>query len=203
MARVVERGLRRTVGVPGLFATAYGNVGSSVYYALGLLAAPALGLTPVVFIFAGGLFALTAKTSAEGASMFPQAGSSSCFARRAFNEVVSFFAGWGLSLDYIITVAISAFFVPHYLAAFFPALGHGPWDVVAGAGVVAVLALLNIRGLGESTKVNIFLAVTDLLTQIALVVLGSIVILNPHLLVSQVHLGTAPTYSQLIFALSI
>ena len=89
--------------VPGLFATAYGNVGSSIYYALGLVAAHALGLTPVVFIFAGGLFALTAKTYAEGASMFPEAGGSSSFARHAFNEVVSFFAGWGLSLDYIIT----------------------------------------------------------------------------------------------------
>src|SRR5215212_12283326 len=136
MARVVERGLRRTVGVPDLFATAYGNVDSSIYYALGLVAA--LGLTPLVFIFAGGLFALTPKTYAEGASMFPEAGRSSSFARHAFNEVVSFFAGWGLSLDYIITVAISAFFVPHYLAAFWPALGHGPGDVIGGASVVAI-----------------------------------------------------------------
>jgi APA family basic amino acid/polyamine antiporter len=203
MAELKQRGLKKSVGTTGLFATAYGNVGSSIYYALGLVAAHALGLTPLVFIFAGGLFALTAKTYAEGASMFPEAGGSSSFARHAFNEVISFFAGWGLSLDYIITVAISAFFVPHYMAAFFPALGHGPWDVVGGATVVAILALLNIRGLGESTKVNIFLAITDLLTQIALVVLGALVILNPHLLVAQVHLGTAPTYSQLIFALSI
>jgi APA family basic amino acid/polyamine antiporter len=203
MAELKVRGLKKSVGTPGLFATAYGNVGSSIYYALGLVAAHALGLTPAVFIFAGGLFALTAKTYAEGASMFPEAGGSSSFARHAFNEVVSFFAGWGLSLDYIITVAISAFFVPHYMAAFFPALGHGPWDVVGGAAVVAILALLNIRGLGESTKLNIFLAITDLLTQVALVGLGAIVILNPDLLISQVHLGTAPTYSELIFALSI
>jgi basic amino acid/polyamine antiporter, APA family len=203
MAELKQRGLKKSVGVPGLFATAYGNVGSSIYYALGLVAAHALGLTPLVFIFAGGLFALTAKTYAEGASMFPEAGGSSSFARHAFNEVVSFFAGWGLSLDYIITVAISAFFVPHYLGAFFPALGRGPWDVVGGAAVVAALALLNIRGLGESTKLNIFLAITDLLTQVALVVLGAIVILNPSLMVSQVHLGSAPSYSQLLFALSI
>src|SRR5881275_3370962 len=157
MARVETFGLRRSVGVGGLFATAYGNVGSSIYYALGLVAAYALGLTPIVFIFAGGLFALTAKTYAEGASMFPEAGGSSSFARHAFNEVISFFAGWGLSLDYIITVAISAFFVPHYMAAFFPALGHGPCDVFGGAAVVAIIALLNIRGLGGSTKLNIFL----------------------------------------------
>jgi basic amino acid/polyamine antiporter, APA family len=203
MAELKERGLKKSVGTAGLFATAYGNVGSSIYYALGLVAAHALGLTPVVFIFAGGLFALTAKTYAEGASMYPEAGGSSSFARHAFNEVVSFFAGWGLSLDYIITVAISAFFVPHYLAAFWPALAHGPGDVIAGIAIVVILALLNIRGLGESTKVNIFLALTDLMTQIALVVLGTVVILDPALLVNQVHLGVAPSYSQLIFALSI
>ena len=87
MARLTEHGLRRSVGVPGLFATAYGNVGSSIYYALGLVAAHALGLTPLVFLFAGGLFALTAKTYAEGASMFPEAGGSSSFARHAFNDV--------------------------------------------------------------------------------------------------------------------
>jgi APA family basic amino acid/polyamine antiporter len=203
VAQLKQRGLRRSVGVPGLFATAYGNVGSSIYYALGLVAAHALGLTPLVFIFAGGLFALTAKTYAEGASMFPEAGGSSSFARHAFNEVVSFFAGWGLTLDYIITVAISAFFVPHYLAAFWPALGHGPWDVFGGAAVIFVLAALNIRGIGESTKVNVFLAIADLFTQVALVVLGVILVLDPSRLVEQVHLGVAPSYGQLVFAISI
>jgi basic amino acid/polyamine antiporter, APA family len=135
--------------------------------------------------------------------MFPEAGGSSSFARHAFNEVVSFFAGWGLSLDYIITVAISAFFVPHYLAAFFPALGHGPGDVIGGAAVITILALLNIRGLGESAKLNIALAVTDLVTQVALVIVGAIFVFHPERLVDQVHLGVAPSYTQLLFALSI
>jgi APA family basic amino acid/polyamine antiporter len=191
------------VGVPGLFATAYGNVGSSIYYALGLVAAHALGLTPLVFIFAGGLFALTAKTYAEGAAMFPEAGGSSSFARHAFNEVASFFAGWALTLDYIITIAISAFFVPHYLGAFFPALRHNPGDIIGGITVIAVLAALNIRGLRESANLNIFLAVTDLITQVALIVLGAALLFHPSVLVEQVHLGTAPTYRELIFALSI
>jgi basic amino acid/polyamine antiporter, APA family len=203
MAQLKVRGLRKTVGVPGLFATAYGNVGSSIYYALGLVAAHALGLTPLVFLFAGGLFALTAKTYAEGAAMFPEAGGSSSFARHAFNEVVSFIAGWGLSLDYILTIAISAFFVPHYLGAFFPALGHAPGDIIGGVGVIGLLALVNIRGLGESANLNIALAVLDLFTQLALVVLGAVLVLNPHTLVSQVHLGVAPSFSQLIFAVSI
>jgi basic amino acid/polyamine antiporter, APA family len=203
MARLSEHGLRRSVGVPGLFATAYGNVGSSIYYALGLVAAHALGLTPIVFLFAGGLFVLTAKTYAEGASMFPEAGGSSSFARHAFNEVVSFFAGWALTLDYVITIAISAFFVPHYLGAFFPALTHNPGDIFGGLVTIALLAALNIRGLGESAKLNLFLAIADLCTQVLLIGLGLVLVFNPSLLVDQVHLGTAPSWSQLIFALSV
>jgi APA family basic amino acid/polyamine antiporter len=203
MARLSEHGLRRSVGVPGLFATAYGNVGSSIYYALGLVAAHALGLTPLVFMFAGALFVLTAKTYAEGASMFPEAGGSSSFARHAFDDVVSFFAGWALSLDYIITIAISAFFVPHYLGAFFPSLTHNPGDIIGGLITIVLLAALNIRGLGESAKLNLFLAIADLCTQILLVGLGFVLVLNPSLLVNQVHLGVAPSWTQLIFALSV
>src|SRR5438067_753343 len=203
MARIESYGLRRSVGVGGLFATAYGNVGSSIYYALGLVALYAAGLTPVIFMVAGGLFALTAKTYAEGAAMLPEAGGSSSFARQAFNELVSFFAGWALSLDYILTIAISAFFVPHYLGAFFPALQHPPGDIVGGIAVIVLLALINIRGLGESAKLNIGLAVLDLFTQVALVALGVVIVLNPSLLVSQVHLGVAPNFSELIFAVSI
>src|ERR1700751_1441076 len=186
MARRSEHGLRRSIGVSGLFATAYGNVGSSIYYALGLVAAHALGLTPVVFMLAGVLFALTAKTYAEGASMFPEAGGSSSFARHAFDERVSFVAGWALTLDYVITIAISAFFVPHYLAAFWPALTHNPGDIIGGVVTIALLAALNIRGLGESAKLNLFLAIADLCTQVLLVGLGVVLVLDPALLVNQV-----------------
>ena len=203
MARIETHGLRRTVGVGGLFATAYGNVGSSIYYALGLVAAYALGLTPVVFMLAGGLFALTAKTYQEGATMFPEAGGSSSFARHAFNELVSFFAGWALSLDYILTIAISAFFVPHYLGAFWPALTHPPGDVIGGLVVIALLAWLNIRGIGESANLNFVLALLDLATQVLIIGIGVVLVLNPALLVHQVHLGSTPTYSHLIFALSL
>jgi APA family basic amino acid/polyamine antiporter len=203
MARIVERGLRRSVGVPGLFATAYGNVGSSIYYALGLVALHALGLTPVVFMVAGGLFALTAKTYAEGASMYPEAGGSSSFARHAFNELASFFAGWALTLDYIITIAISAFFVPHYLGAFYPALRHNPGDIIGGIIVIVLLAGLNVRGLKESAKLNLFLAVADLATQLLLVVVGAVLVLDPGQLVGQVHLGVVPQWHEVVFALSL
>jgi APA family basic amino acid/polyamine antiporter len=205
MARLSEHGLRRTVGVPGLFATAYGNVGSSIYYALGLVALHALGLTPLVFLVAGGLFALTAKTYAEGASMFPEAGGSSSFARHAFNDSTSFFAGWALSLDYILTIAISAYFVPFYASALpgLGAIGHAPGNIIAALVALVILVVVNVRGLGESANLNFILAVVDLGTQCLVVLLGAVLVLNPSLLVHQVHFGVAPSLSQLVFAASI
>src|SRR3989449_7484851 len=125
-----EQSLRRVYGVGALFSAAYGNVGSSIYYALGVTAAFALGLTPVVFVIAGLFFAATAATYAEGTVLYPEAGGSSSFARHAFNEVVSFGAAWAQMLNYIITIAISAFFVPHYLSIFWEPLRTTPWDVI-------------------------------------------------------------------------
>ena len=120
-------GLQRVLGVNALFSTAYGNVGSSIYYALGPVASFALGLTPIVFVLTGVIFYLTAATYAEATAMYPEAGGSSSFARHAFNEFWSFFAALGQMLNYVITIAISAFFVPHYIGGlFWPFLNTSP-----------------------------------------------------------------------------
>jgi basic amino acid/polyamine antiporter, APA family len=196
-----EQALRRVHGTPALFSAAYGNVGSSIYYALGVVALYALGLTPVTFLIAGLIFAFTAASYAEGTVMYPEAGGSSSFARHAFNEAVSFFAAWAQMLTYIVTVAISAFFVPHYLAVFWEPLGHGPGDVIAGVALVAALAALNVKGTEESTRLNLVLAIADLLTQVVLVVIGLVLVFDPDLLVSQIDLGSVPTWGD--FALGI
>jgi APA family basic amino acid/polyamine antiporter len=119
-------GLERVLGTGALFSTAYGNVGSTVYYALGLVAVFALGMTPLVFVVAGVIFVCTAATYTEATTMYPEAGGSASFARRGFNEFWSFFAAWGQMLNYIITIAISAFFLPHYLGVFWEPLRSSP-----------------------------------------------------------------------------
>src|SRR6201986_1656163 len=196
-----DESLSRVHGVGALFAAAYGNVGSSIYYALGVTAAFALGLTPIAFVISGLIFAATAASYAEATVMFPEAGGSSSFARHAFNEFVSFVAAWGQMLNYTITVAISAFFVPHYLAVFWPWLGESPGDVIGGASLVVGLAALNIRATEESSKLNLVLAVADLATQVVLVGIGIVLVLSPQILVDNVHLGVNPTWSK--FALGI
>lgn len=204
MAERRTHGLQRVLGTNALFATAYGNVGSSIYYALGLVASYALGLTPIVFFISGFIFYLTAASYAEATAMFPEAGGSSSFARHAFNEFASFFAAWAQMLNYTITIAISAFFVPHYIGGiFFPALKHGPGDVVFAIGVTLVLCAINVIGVTEAAALNVFLAITDFLTQLLLVLIGLVLVFSGHTLIHNVHLGVTPTWKNFIVAIPV
>jgi len=191
------------LGVPGLFSAAYGNVGSSIYYALGVAALFALGLTPMAFIIAGLIFGCTALTYAEGTTAMPEAGGSAMFARRGFNELFSFVAGWAQVLNFVVTIAISAFAVPNYLAVFLPILKTWPANAIFGIGVVGFLATINVVGVKESSGVNIGLAVLDLLTQTFLVVLGLFLLLNINTLIDNVHWGVAPTWDKLVVGIAI
>jgi APA family basic amino acid/polyamine antiporter len=204
MAERRLQGLQRVLGVNALFSTAYGNVGSSIYYALGLVASFALGLTPIVFLLTGVIFYLTAATYSEATAMFPEAGGSSSFARHAFNEFWSFFAAWGQMLNYVITIAISAFFVPHYLGGlFWPFLKTSPGDIFFGIGVVALLCAINVVGITEAATVNIGLAITDFSTQLLLVIVGGVLVFSPDVLVSNVHLWYAPTVKNFVIAIPV
>jgi APA family basic amino acid/polyamine antiporter len=196
-----QQGLERVLGTNALFATAYGNVGSSIYYALGLTASIALGLTPLVFIISGLIFAATAATYAEGTVHYPEAGGSSSFARHAFNELVSFGAAWAQMLNYVITVAISVIFVPHYLSIFWAPLRTTPWDVIVGIIFTWLLVALNVVGIKEAASLNVVLAVLDFATQLLLVGLGFALIFSPHIISHNIHFGVAPTWSN--FALAV
>ena len=197
------RGLERVLGTGALFSTAYGNVGSSIYYALGLVAVFALGMTPIVFLIAGVIFVLTAISYTEATTMYPEAGGSSSFARRAFNETVSALTAWGQMLNYIITVAISAFFLPHYLGALWEPLLTYPGDVLFGIGVVVVLAFVNVLGAQEAARLNIVLAILDLITQIGIVLLGAALVLSPEILVENVDFGVSPTVTDFLIAIPV
>jgi basic amino acid/polyamine antiporter, APA family len=201
--RPKNRGLERVLGTGALFSTAYGNVGSSIYYALGLVAVLALGMTPVVFAIAGVIFIFTAFTYTEATTMYPEAGGSSSFARQAFNEFWSALTAWGQMLNYIITVAISAFFLPHYLGIVWEPLLTSPWDIVVGVGVVVFLSVVNVVGVKEAANLNVVLAIADFITQVGLVVLGLILVFNPETLIENVDFGTSPTVTDFLIAIPV
>src|SRR3954465_5215313 len=160
-------------------------------------------MTPLVFVISGLIFAATAATYAEGTAMYPEAGGSSSFARHAFNEFWSFFAAWGQMLNYIITVSISAFFVPHYLGVFWGPLRHSPGDIVGGIVIVAVLALVNVIGVKEAAGLNIFLALADFATQVVLVVVGAALVFSEDTLVNNVGVGGFPTWGNFLIAIPV
>jgi APA family basic amino acid/polyamine antiporter len=201
--------LPRMLGPSALFSACYGNVGSSIYYGLGVTAGFALGLTPLAMILAGGIFVTTALAYAEGTTALPYAGGSSSFARRAFNESLGYMVGWVQLLNYTATVAISAYFAIGYLAVlgrFLPPLGQLQQPqphALAAIVLTGLLVLLNVIGIQESSLLNLTLALLDLCTQVLLVVLGLWLLLNLQVLVHNVRWGVAPTWGDFLASISI
>jgi len=205
-ARIRRFRLRRVLGVPALFSAGYGNVGSSIYYALGIVALIALGATPIVLAIAGLLFIFNALTYAEGTAMLPEAGGSSTFARHGFNNTVGFIAGWALMLSYIVTMAISAYTIPPYLSHFWPVLKEPFAGTALSMAIILFLMLLNVLGIKESSRLNIIFIVLDIATQVTLVVLGIVMILvvNPSVLIENMFgEGNWPSLENLVFGIAI
>ena len=187
----------------GLFSAGYGNVGSSIYYALGLVALIAAGATPVVLLVAGIFFIFTALTYAEGTAMLPEAGGSASFARRGFNDFLGSTAGWALAFSYIVTIAISAFAVPSYLGFFWgPLKDSAAVGTMAAMGIVLFLMLLNIIGVRESSVLNSAFAVLDVVTQILIIALAILFLLDWQILFQRVTTYW-PSLPDLIFGIAV
>jgi APA family basic amino acid/polyamine antiporter len=194
------------LGVPALFSAGYGDVGSSIYYALGVVALVALGATPIVLGIAGLIYVLNALTYAEGGATIPEAGGSASFARHSFNDAVGFIAGWALMLSYIATMAISAYTIPPYLSYFWPALSEPATGTAVSMGIIVFLMMINVLGVRESSRLNITFIVLGILTQITLIVLGIILILAPSPSTLYEHMfgpGNWPSPQDLIFGIAI
>ncbi len=200
-ARVI---VRRSIGSPILFTVVYSSLASAIYFSLGVIAGHALGLTPVVFLIAAVLYTVTAMTYVEGASLHQDRGGSTVFARYAFNELVSFIAGWAILLDYMILIAVTAYSATQYLKVFWSPLGNSGEALGLSFAFIALVMLSNIRGFGGSRarRVGILLA-GDLALQGFIVVLGLVLFFNPHTLLNPIHLGSAPTWSHLLFAMTV
>jgi basic amino acid/polyamine antiporter, APA family len=196
--------LRRSIGSPVLFTVVYTSLASAIYFSLGVIAGHALGLTPLVFLLAALLFVLTAMTYVEGASLHQDRGGSTVFARYAFNELVSFIAGWAILLDYIILIAVTAFSATQYLRVFWHPLGHRTESLLLALAFIALVVLGNVRGFGSGRARRIGLLVAgDLVLQLLIVVIGLVLFFNPHTLLAPIHLGSAPKWSDLVFALTV
>jgi basic amino acid/polyamine antiporter, APA family len=199
------RGFERILDAPALFAVAYGELAASIYFALGIVAAHALGLTPAVLLLTGLLFLVVSLSYAEGTAAIPAAGGASTLVRRAFNDVFGFITGWALFLDYLIVIALSALFLPHYLgtALGIEGIAEEPWDVVIGVSVVLGIAGFRLTRRSRLHTSSIAIAGLDLVAQLLLVVLGFALLFQPDALASGIDLGESPTWGDLAFALPL
>src|SRR6266480_1799487 len=186
-------------------SVAYGEIGSSIYIALGVIALYALGFTPWVLLGVGLVFVIVALSYAEGTAALPETGGAATFVRKAFNDPAGFITGWALFLDYLIVIALAALFVPHYVgtAIGWNAIATEPWDVVAGIGVIVVLAVVRLFRRAHLYGVAVFIAVLALISHLVLIVLGFALLFSTKGLGAGLDLGTAPTWNSIFFSLAL
>ena len=204
-APVDERiGLTRGFGPPALAAIGASALGSSIYYALGVVTGNALGLTPVVYLIAGVFFLLTAMTYIEGNSLHPERGGASALARYAFDELVSFIAGWAFLLDYLIVMAVGAFCISHYLAAFWGGADDALIEWLIAVAAIGWVAWSNIRGTSTShVTALIRLSVLNVVLTVVIVTIGLVTEWRSGAVADTVELGSAPAWDDLLFAVGI
>ncbi|HEY3182461.1 MAG TPA: universal stress protein [Gaiellaceae bacterium] len=204
MARKLP-GLRRELDAQSLFSVAYGEIASSIYFALGIIALHALGFTPLVLLAAGALFLLVSLSYAEATSALPETGGAATFVRRAVNDLAGFMTGWALFLDYLIVIALSALFMPHYLAGALrvEALDRNPWDVVAAVGIILAVAGIRLVRRPSLYGIGVVVPALDLVTQLLLVALGFAFVFSPDALTHGTSLGSSPTWHDLAFAIPL
>jgi basic amino acid/polyamine antiporter, APA family len=196
---------RRELDARALFSVAYGEVASSIYFALGIIAANALGFTPLVLLGVGILFLIVSFSYAEGTAALPETGGAATFVRRAYNDFAGFLTGWALFLDYLIVIALSALFLPHYLAGALRvhAIDRNPWDVVVAVCVIGFVAIVRLVRRPSLYGVGIVIPALDLLTQLLLVVLGFSLVFSPHALTHGTSLGHHPSWHAIAFSIPL
>jgi APA family basic amino acid/polyamine antiporter len=196
---------KRWLGVPFLYSAASAAVGFSIYFSIGVVADRGLGLTPLIFLVAGLMFALTSLSYVEGGAMLRERGGSATFARHAFNELISFIAGWAILIDYLIVIAAAAITVSHYLTPISGTFGGGDMELAVAIVVIGLAAILNIADVtGRNRQVRlVVLALAELGLQLLVIIVGLIVVLHPDRLTDQLHLFTSPSVKDIVYSLVI
>jgi APA family basic amino acid/polyamine antiporter len=204
MARKIP-GLARVLGGASIASVAYGEIGSSLYFALGVVALQALGAAPWILLVVGLLFLLVALSYAEVAAAIRETGGGATFVRRAFNDPAGFVVGWALFLDYLIVIALAALFVPHYLGTTvgWEELTDAPWDVVVAVVVAVALAAFRLLRRANLYRLAVGVAAVALVSNVVIIVLGFALLASSRGLGAGVQLGSAPSWSSLVFSLSL
>ncbi len=194
--------LKRGLGSPALFGIVQGFVAASIYFAVGVVAERALGLTWAVFLAGAIFFAVIVPCYVEGASLHQERGGATVIARYAFNELWSFIAGWAICLDYLILIALTAFATTDYFAVFWEPVDSGAPEFLLAAGVVAATAVINVRGGGPPRRFEraALMVLADLVLQLVVVAFGLALLFQSEVLTDPGSIASSPSVEDVLFA---
>lgn len=186
-ASLSENELDRSLGPWALTALGIGAIiGTGIFVLTGVAAAnnagPALMLS---FVVAGVVCGLAALCYAEFASLIPASGSAYSYAYSTMGELLAWFIGWDLILEYLVSIGAVAVgwagyftaFLRHFGIVFPEALRAAP--LAKGVGAIAIVPtghLMNLPamlivaaitalcyfGIRQSSKVNAWIVVLKL-----------------------------------------
>ena len=137
----------------------------------------------------------------------PSPGGASAFARRAFNDLVGFIAGWATVLDFVLAISLSALFLPYYFAG---ALGQYGWfhgqpgrATVVAVAIVLVVTVIRMLRRTDAYTIGVVVAALDLVVQVGIAIFGLMLLFSVDALKNSIDLGTVPTWNSVAFALPI
>jgi APA family basic amino acid/polyamine antiporter len=188
--------LRRDVTVWGSYMWGFADVGADTFVALGLVFAITQGAAPLAFALAGLVYILIGLAYTELASAYPVAGGGQYYAQRGLGDLLGMVSGSALLLDYTIDIALFSYFCSTYMDHFFPRVAD--WRVTLGPFpnvhmglmiqtllVIALLVVLNIRGMRQASLLNEVIGIGIIVTECGIIILGLLLVWHPQMVSEQ------------------
>ena len=166
--------LRRVLGPKLLLLFVIGDIlGTGVYALTGDVAGEVGGAAWAPFLVAFAVATLTAFSYLELVTKYPQAAGAALYAHKAFGlHFLTFLVAFAVMSSGITSASTaSKFFAENLVVAFSLDLGTTAVMSIALA-FMAVLALINLRGVSESVKFNVVLTLVELTGLLLVILIG-------------------------------
>ncbi len=167
--------LKRVFGLTTLLIYGVGDIlGAGIYAVVGKVAGLSGSAVWISFLMAMVVAALTALSYAELGSRLPKSGGVAYFVQKAFRtDWLSILVGWLMFCTCLVSMATISKAFSGYLMAFAPIIPA--WAIILA--LFFGLALVNFRGMRESSGLNIFCTVLEV-SGLLIVILVSILFLT-------------------------
>nr|MDA3905875.1 APC family permease [Bacteroidales bacterium] len=149
-----------------------GMVGGGIFSVLGVIISIAGQWAWLSFVLAGFIALISAFSYSQLSIKYKKSGGAFTFLNEINHQGIAGSLSWVLILGYILTISVYAFTFGHYVAYIF---NFGSWfPRVLAFAIIAGLALVNLRGVGESSRLEIITVWGKLFVLLGLSIFGII-----------------------------